>query len=154
MEIQSSWPLFLTWAIRIKVLIKQQFLRRSHWQGQFCPADPTRKWDRKEGSWGCLVWRQQQLWGTWEEVTEDGEWDRSQTGTGNSWLKRPFFPSEDDKALEQSPRAAIKPSALGVFKISLARPWANWSSSRLIWLWAWGWSGCCPRSLTLNNSAI
>lgn len=42
MKIQSSWPLFLTWAIRIKVLIKQQFLRRSHaWQGQFCPADPT-----------------------------------------------------------------------------------------------------------------
>lgn len=36
--------------------------------------------------------------------------------------KKSFFPSEDDKALEQSPRAVRKPSTLGFFKISLDRP--------------------------------
>lgn len=115
---------------------------------------PTREWDRKEGNWGVLACRQQQLWGAWEEVTEDGEWDRSQTGTGNSWIKCLFFPLRMTKHWNRAPGQLWNLHNLRVFKISLGRPWANWSSSRLIWLWARGWSRCCPRSLTLNNSAI
>lgn len=45
-------------------------------------------------------------------MTEDGDWDRE------FLAKTSFFPCEDDKALGQSPRAVLTPSALGVFRIS------------------------------------
>lgn len=117
--------MFLTWALRIKVLLKQQFLRRSElgkvsMVQQTPPLTDPQGMAQEEGNWGCLGRRQQQLWGTWEEVL------RMEMGQKPGWdreflTKNSFFPLRMTQRWQRAP-GQLWDLQLWGFRVSLDSP--------------------------------